>query len=54
LLGFDNVVLTPHIGGATRETVARHSDMIVQDIQRFVAGLKPERMVNPEVWGRFD
>ena len=54
LLGFDNVVLTPHIGGATRETVARHSVMIVDDIERFVGGLKPERMVNPEVWGRFD
>jgi len=54
LLGFENVVLTPHIGGATRETVDRQSDMIVQDIERFVTGLKPERMVNPEVWGRFD
>lgn len=54
LLSFDNVVLTPHIGGATRETVARHSDMIVQDIERFVQGYKPERLVNPEVWGRFE
>jgi phosphoglycerate dehydrogenase-like enzyme len=54
LLGFDNVVLTPHIGGATRETVARHSEMIVQDIERFVQGQKPEHLVNPEVWGRFD
>ncbi len=54
LLGLENVVLTPHIGGATRETVDRQSDMIVQDIERFLGGLKPERMVNPEVWGRFD
>ena len=54
LLGFDNVVLTPHIGGATRETVARHSDMIVQDIERFVRGVKPEGLVNPQVWGGFD
>lgn len=54
LLGFDNVVLTPHIGGATFETVARHSEMIVRDIERFVQGQKPEHLVNPEVWGRFD
>ena len=54
LLGFDNVVLTPHIGGATRETVTRHSDMIVQDIERFIQGRKPERLANPEVWGQFD
>lgn len=52
LLPFDNVVLTPHIGGATLETVARQSEMIVQDIERFVQGRKPERLVNPEVWGR--
>ena len=54
LLALDNVVLTPHIGGATRETVARHSEMIVQDIERFVQGRKPKRLVNPEVWGRFE
>jgi D-3-phosphoglycerate dehydrogenase len=53
-LALDNVVLTPHIGGATRETVARHSEMIVQDIERFVQGRKPKRLVNPEVWGRFE
>jgi D-3-phosphoglycerate dehydrogenase len=50
----DNVVLTPHIGGATLETVARHSEMIVQDIERFVQGRKPKRLVNPEVWVRFE
>ncbi len=54
LLALDNVVLTPHIGGATLETVARHSEMIVQDIERFVQGRKPKRLVNPEVWVRFE
>ena len=50
LLGLDNVVLTPHVGGATRETVARHSEMIVDDIARFLRGERPENLVGPAVW----
>lgn len=50
LLNLDNVVLTPHIGGATEETIARHSMMIVEDIERFLGGQIPLRIVNPEVW----
>jgi len=48
-LKLDNVILTPHIGGATRETVARHSRMMTEDIERFLRGLPPRRLVNPEV-----
>ena len=51
LLGLDNVILTPHIGGATCETVARHSNMIADDIDRFLSGERPRNLVNPEVWG---
>lgn len=47
-LKLDNVILTPHIGGATRETVERHSRMITEDIERFLRGLPPRRLVNPE------
>ena len=50
LLNLDNVVLTPHVGGATEETIARHSMMIVEDIERFLGGQIPLRIVNPEVW----
>lgn len=50
LLGLDNVVLTPHIGGATAETVQRHSEMMAEDILRFIRGERPLRLVNPEVW----
>ena len=50
LLGLDNVILTPHIGGATAETIQRHSRMIADDIFRFVRGERPVNLVNPEVW----
>lgn len=46
----DNVILTPHIGGATRETVERHSRMVWEDIQRFLAGRRPRHLVNKGVW----
>ena len=39
LLKLDNVVLTPHIGGATAETVQRYSRMIARDLLRFVRAL---------------
>ena len=50
LLRLDNVVLTPHIGGATAETVRRHSEMMTDDILRFTGGQRPVNIVNPEVW----
>ncbi|MFQ5934772.1 MAG: hypothetical protein ACE5KI_09040, partial [Dehalococcoidia bacterium] len=50
LLKLDNVVLTPHIGGATDDTVERHSRMMTEDILSFLAGRRPARIVNPSVW----
>ena len=52
LLGLPNVILTPHIGGATRETVLRHSQMVVSDMQRYMAGRRPKYLANPAVWPR--
>ena len=49
-LELDNVILTPHIGGATYETIERHSRMIAEDIDRFIRGERPVNMLNPEVW----
>lgn len=46
----DDVVLTPHIGGATYDTETRHSAMVVADIERVLSGVRPERLANPEVW----
>lgn len=47
-----NVVLTPHIGGATYNTEANHSRMIAEDIAAVLRGEKPQRCVNPEVLTR--
>ena len=49
-LALDNVILTPHLGGATEETVERHSRMIADDTLRFLDGRQPKNLVNPEVW----
>ena len=34
----DNVVITPHIAGATDDVLANHTKMIVADIKRFLNG----------------
>ena len=52
LAALDNVVLTPHIGGATYDTEANHSAMIARDVARVLAGEKPDHCVNPEVLDR--
>jgi D-3-phosphoglycerate dehydrogenase len=51
LLELDNVVFTPHIGGATDETIERYSGMMADDIERFLAGEPPWNFVNPQVSG---
>ena len=48
-LKLDNVVVTPHIGGGTYETIRLHSWMIVSDIERILRGEKPKFIYNPEV-----
>ena len=45
-----NVILTPHIGGATAETINRHSAMVVSDLKRHAAGVRPKHLANPAVW----
>jgi D-3-phosphoglycerate dehydrogenase len=50
LAALPNVVLTPHIGGATYDTEANHSLLIAQDIARILAGERPVNCANPEVF----
>jgi D-3-phosphoglycerate dehydrogenase len=51
-LKLNNVILTPHVGGATLETIERHSAMMLHDIERFIQGKRPRHLVNPQVWRR--
>ena len=49
LCSMDNVVLTPHIGGATYDTETNHSTLIADGIATLLAGGTPPNLVNPEV-----
>jgi D-3-phosphoglycerate dehydrogenase len=53
LLKLDNVILTPHMGGATDETILRYSRMIAEDIERFIRGERPKNLLNPQAWDKF-
>lgn len=53
LLKLDNVILTPHMGGATDETILRYSRMIADDIERFIRGERPKNLINPQAWDKF-
>jgi len=46
LLRHRNVVMTPHIGGATHETLAQGAEMIAADIARFATGRPLMNVVN--------
>jgi D-3-phosphoglycerate dehydrogenase / 2-oxoglutarate reductase len=46
LLRHENVVLTPHLGGATHETLLQGAEMIAAEIRRFAAGEPLLNVVN--------
>jgi autoinducer 2 (AI-2) kinase len=48
-LQFDNVTVTPHIGGNTQDVVYRQSLILAMDIDRFLKGETPKYLANPEV-----
>jgi D-3-phosphoglycerate dehydrogenase len=49
LCAMDQVVLTPHIGGATYDVETNQTEMIVDDLARVLRGERPVRCANPEV-----
>ena len=51
LCAMDNVVLTPHIGGATWDTEARQAQMVADGLEALLAGRAPANLVNPEAVG---
>jgi D-3-phosphoglycerate dehydrogenase len=48
LLAYDNVLLTPHVGGATHETLLRGATMVAEEIERFAAGDELVNVINRE------
>ena len=49
LLSLPNVFITPHIGGATAETLARGARRAVHAVTDLLAGRVPANVVNPQV-----
>jgi D-3-phosphoglycerate dehydrogenase len=52
LLDLPNVIITPHIGGATHETLRRGAEMAAAAVAALTAGEVPGHLVNPEVLAR--
>ena len=50
LTTMDNVVLTPHIGGATYDVESNQTAIVVADIKAILAGEPPLHCANPEVF----
>jgi len=44
-----NVLVMPHLGGATTDVVRHQSEMIVESIEQYLAGKRPRYLWNPEV-----
>ncbi len=53
LLDLENVVTTPHLGGATEEVITRHSSMIYDDLDALIDGNQPRHIANEAVLESF-
>jgi len=52
LLDLPNVIITPHIGGATHQTLRRGAEMAAAAVAALAAGEVPDHLVNPGVLAR--
>lgn len=52
LVSMPNVLLTPHIGGATYDTEANHTALMAEGLAALLAGQTPSNLANPEVLHR--
>jgi D-3-phosphoglycerate dehydrogenase len=52
LAALPNVVLTPHIGGATYDTEANHTALMADGLAALLRGEAPPNLANPEVLDR--
>ncbi len=49
MIELDNVLITPHIGGATHDVEKHHARIVLDGIFKLLAGGRPENIVNPAV-----
>ncbi|MGI8754327.1 MAG: NAD(P)-dependent oxidoreductase [Acidimicrobiales bacterium] len=52
LVAMDNVILAPHIGGATYDTEANHTTLMADGLAALLRGETPSNLANPEVLDR--
>jgi len=52
LIALPNVVLTPHVGSADRETRERIAGVVTDNIEAWLRGDRPPNVANPEVYAR--
>lgn len=50
LLELQNVVLTPHTAGITKQAMRRMSELSVEETLRVLRSERPENLVNAEIW----
>jgi D-3-phosphoglycerate dehydrogenase len=51
-LALPNVVVTPHLGGATTDVTRHQSDIVVEAMERWLRGERPRWIANPAVLDR--
>ncbi len=49
-IGLDNIILSPHLAGASPDIVKNHTRMVVEDISLMLKGQRPQHLYNPESW----
>ena len=47
----DNVLVAPHLGGATRDVVLHHTKIMVDDVLAWIEGRVPRHLANPQAMG---
>ncbi len=52
LIEMPNVVLTPHVGSADRETRERIAGVVVDNVEAWLRGDRPPNVANPDVYAR--
>jgi D-3-phosphoglycerate dehydrogenase len=50
LLKLDNVLLTPHLAGASWDIPHHHAEILIRDLTLYLSGRRPEHLANPDVW----